>query len=131
MHNSLDVDVYLSIPSNAVIEHCSHIRFAAYPMDLSAQASDGKSDGKVCILPYFAYRFFYQHITTNFQASNHISIQDFSHIRSTPSPHWTILANGERIQEWPLSVIEGKEQLDNMLQSLLPQPNPVNGRASY
>lgn len=31
MHASSHVDVYLSIPSNPIIEHCANIRFAAYP----------------------------------------------------------------------------------------------------
>lgn len=31
MHSSSHVDVYLSIPSTPIIEHCSNIRFTSYP----------------------------------------------------------------------------------------------------
>ena len=34
MHNSTAVDVYLESGSDPVIEHCSGIRFAAYPSSL-------------------------------------------------------------------------------------------------
>jgi hypothetical protein len=34
MHNSTSVDVYLSISSTPIIEHCSQIRFASYPASL-------------------------------------------------------------------------------------------------
>lgn len=61
MHTSKAVDVYLSITSNPIIEHCSNIRFSPYPSSLSPDASDAGLK----------------------------SIQDFSHIRATPSPNWT------------------------------------------
>lgn len=35
MHTSHKVDVYLSIPSTPIIEHCLDIRFAAYPKSLA------------------------------------------------------------------------------------------------
>ncbi|KAL1670284.1 tubulin binding cofactor C-domain-containing protein [Schizophyllum commune] len=63
MHTSKAVDVYLSITSNPIIEHCSEIRFSPYP---SALAPDAPSNGLQ-------------------------SIQDFSHIRATPSPNWSRL----------------------------------------
>ncbi|KAF7343433.1 C-CAP/cofactor C-like domain-containing protein [Mycena venus] len=34
MHTSTNVDVYLSIPSTPIIEHCSQIRFSSYPAAL-------------------------------------------------------------------------------------------------
>jgi tubulin-specific chaperone C len=38
MHNSDKVDVYLSIPSHPIIEHCTRIRFTGYPAAWSSQA---------------------------------------------------------------------------------------------
>ena len=35
MHASSKVDVYLSITSNPIIEHCKEIRFFAYPRALA------------------------------------------------------------------------------------------------
>ncbi|KAL1745953.1 tubulin binding cofactor C-domain-containing protein [Schizophyllum fasciatum] len=69
MHTSKAVDVYLSITSNPIIEHCSGIRFAPYP---SALAPDAPAGGLQ-------------------------SIQDFSHIRSTPSPNWSRLASEQQL----------------------------------
>ncbi|KAL1728343.1 tubulin binding cofactor C-domain-containing protein [Schizophyllum commune] len=63
MHTSKAVDIYLSITSNPIIEHCSEIRFSPYP---SALAPGAPSNGLQ-------------------------SIQDFSHIRATPSPNWSRL----------------------------------------
>ncbi|KDQ49108.1 hypothetical protein JAAARDRAFT_201129 [Jaapia argillacea MUCL 33604] len=37
MHASESVDVYLCIPSNPIIEHCSGIRFGAYPFSLAPE----------------------------------------------------------------------------------------------
>ncbi|KAK7042428.1 tubulin-folding cofactor C [Favolaschia claudopus] len=75
MHTSTNVDVYLSIPSNPIIEHCSEIRFASYPPALSASKDATFSD--------------------------EFSVQDFSHIKSTPSPNWTKLPPEDRIKAWP------------------------------
>ncbi|KAK7019844.1 tubulin-folding cofactor C [Favolaschia claudopus] len=75
MHTSTNVDVYLSIPSNPIIEHCSEIRFASYPPVLSASKDATFSEG--------------------------LSVQDFSHIKSTPSPNWTMLPPEHRNKHWP------------------------------
>lgn len=34
MHTSANIDVYLTIQSNPIIEHCSSVAFAAYPYSL-------------------------------------------------------------------------------------------------
>ncbi|KIJ63648.1 hypothetical protein HYDPIDRAFT_113147 [Hydnomerulius pinastri MD-312] len=93
MHNSTAVDIYLAIESNPVIEHCSKIRFAAYPSSLLRSATQ--------------------------QDSKHLSVQDFSHIRSTPSPNWTALSEekGERL--WPVSELED-QALREHLHGILP-----------
>ncbi|KAJ7291218.1 tubulin binding cofactor C-domain-containing protein [Mycena rebaudengoi] len=77
MHTSQAVDVYLSIPSTPIIEHCSRIRFAPYPASLSGDDTP----------------------------NNIFSVQDFSHIRSTPSPHWSMIASDALIDEWPTNPI--------------------------
>ncbi|KAH7910918.1 tubulin binding cofactor C-domain-containing protein [Hygrophoropsis aurantiaca] len=95
MHGSTDVDVYLSIPSNPIIEHCSRIRFTSYP---KALLSD--------IDPVI---------------STHFSVQDFSHIRTkTPSPNWRELADGESVSIWPLSKLGDQAQVEKELIKLLP-----------
>ncbi|KAJ7507210.1 tubulin binding cofactor C-domain-containing protein [Mycena galericulata] len=85
MHTSSSVDVYLSIPSTPIIEHCSQIRFTSYPATLSQTIS-----------------------------SNALSVQDFSHIKATPSPNCLILDN------WPLTESTSEKELSDLLGTLLP-----------
>lgn len=94
MHDSRQVQVYLSITSHPVIEHCSEIGFAAYP-DILKQLQPVNGDSK------------------------HLAVQDFSHIRSSPSPHWSALSNDSVIESWPMEEIHGKERVEEALSVLL------------
>ncbi|KAJ6463918.1 tubulin binding cofactor C-domain-containing protein [Mycena sanguinolenta] len=89
MHTSTHVDVYLSISSTPIIEHCSQIRFAPYPTALRISED---------ISPHV------------------LSIQDFSHIKSTPSPNWSMLAPENQIAEWPIE----RTEVEDLLNVLLP-----------
>ncbi|KAK0205340.1 tubulin binding cofactor C-domain-containing protein [Desarmillaria ectypa] len=91
MHTSRTVDVYLSIPSHPVIENCSDIRFAGYPSALQREIQVA--------------------------ASKHTSVQDFSHIKATPSPNWTLLPEDRLPTSWPL----GSTAVGDFLSSLLPR----------
>ncbi|KAH8097097.1 tubulin binding cofactor C-domain-containing protein, partial [Cristinia sonorae] len=97
MHSSTHVNVYLSISSNPIIEHCSDIQFTSYPSSFSASAS------------------------ANEATSTHLSVQDFSHIRATPSPHWRPLPENAVIGDhsWPTAPFEG--DVETVLTRLLPQ----------
>jgi len=96
MHTSNNVDVFLAIPSNPIIEHCSDIRFSGYPKFLSLSLDENPS--------------------------NHLSVQDFSHIRSTPSPHWSVLSDGdERIVHLPLQPVTDRVEISDTLEKLLPK----------
>ncbi|KAF9530526.1 tubulin binding cofactor C-domain-containing protein [Crepidotus variabilis] len=64
MHTSRDVDVFLDIGSNPIIEHCQNVRFGGYPTVWPSITSHGHKS---------------------------YSVQDFSHIRATPSPNFSIL----------------------------------------
>ncbi|KAG7442799.1 TBCC-domain-containing protein [Guyanagaster necrorhizus] len=92
MHTSRTVDVYLSIPSHPVIENCSGIRFAGYPSALQRD------------------------IQVLSRKSKHLSVQDFSHIKATPSPNWTVLPEDHLPMSWPL----GSTTVGDFLTSLLP-----------
>lgn len=50
--------------------------------------------------------------------SNYLAVQDFSHIRATPSPNWSPLPEDRGISDdrWPVS----RENLKEVLQTLLP-----------
>ncbi|KAG9307930.1 tubulin binding cofactor C-domain-containing protein [Chiua virens] len=92
MHNSTAVDVYLESGSDPVIEHCSDIRFAAYPSSLARASSP--ENGKQFI------------------------VKDFSHILPTPSPNWSSLPEGRQEKSWPTLPIQDqclKEELERML----------------
>jgi len=95
MHTSHNVDVYLSITSNPVIEHCSDIRFGGYP-DVLFSSPESKP-------------------------SNHLSVMDFSHIRSTPSPHWSALDDDRVACQWPLPSIIEQEVLNDVRERILPR----------
>ncbi|KAJ6511275.1 tubulin binding cofactor C-domain-containing protein [Mycena vitilis] len=93
MHTSTNVDVYLSIPSTPVIEHCSQIRFSLYPPALRVSADS---------------------------CSDVFSVQDFSHIKSTPSPHWSMLPVEAYIEKWPVDAILSDTEVSDMLTTVLP-----------
>ncbi|THH31831.1 hypothetical protein EUX98_g2345 [Antrodiella citrinella] len=98
MHTSSHVDVYLSIPSNPIIEHCTHIRFTRYPTHLATSDSTAEA------------------------SSTHLSVQDFSHIRATPSPNWKPLPEEAAIAEktWPRALLRGDDDVESVLKRLLP-----------
>ncbi|KAI0752737.1 tubulin binding cofactor C-domain-containing protein [Daedaleopsis nitida] len=98
MHTSSQVDVYISISSNPIIEHCSAIRFADYPATLTRRLH-----GETAEKPH---------------GSNYLAVQDFSHIRATPSPNWRALPSELAVvdDDWPLA----HGSVDNILQKLLP-----------
>ncbi|PBK66376.1 TBCC-domain-containing protein [Armillaria solidipes] len=91
MHTSRTVDVYLSIPSHPVIENCSGIRFSGYPSALQREIQVAES--------------------------RHASVQDFSHIKATPSPNWTLLPEDQLPTSWPL----GSTTVGDFLASMLPR----------
>ncbi|KIP09930.1 hypothetical protein PHLGIDRAFT_125915 [Phlebiopsis gigantea 11061_1 CR5-6] len=74
MHTSLQVDIYLTIDSNPIIEHCSRLRFAQYPSALQHPSWMDVAQ----------------------QPDDKFAVQDFSHIRATPSPNWTMLPSESR-----------------------------------
>ncbi|KAH7882951.1 tubulin binding cofactor C-domain-containing protein [Phlebopus sp. FC_14] len=99
MHNSTTVDVYLSISSNPIIERCTSIRFAAYPSVLCGV----------------------------YEPSKYFSVQDFSHIRSTPSPNWTTLSEEDWECFWPVHELEGKQLLEHLEGMLRTRKVPRSG----
>ncbi|KAJ4496010.1 tubulin binding cofactor C-domain-containing protein [Lentinula edodes] len=95
MHSSRSTDVYLSIQSNPIIEHCHSIRFGPYPATFSP---------------------------TIVQHNPDVLVQDFSHIRSTPSPNWTVLDEGARKspEDWQSISASGATDVERILQKSLP-----------
>ncbi|KZT04949.1 TBCC-domain-containing protein [Laetiporus sulphureus 93-53] len=93
MHTSSQTDVYIAVSSKPIIEHCTNIRFSLYPAPL--RSADTNPMG------------------------NNLSVQDFSHIRPTPSPNWALLAENELIREgeWP---VHRDVDVDEVLRNLLP-----------
>nr|VWP02401.1 MDR efflux pump ABC3 [Ganoderma boninense] len=107
IHTSSEVDVYITISSNPIIEHCSAMRFTAYPTVLRHSASIATSTLAESIEPVAQGGIDYP------------AVQDFSHIRATPSPNWSALPVGTAISEgqWPLSAVS---DVDGVLRDLLP-----------
>ncbi|KAN0139295.1 Tubulin binding cofactor C domain containing protein [Lactarius tabidus] len=102
MHSSTHVRVYLATVSNPVIEDCSAIAFAEYPSFVSS------------LNPPVA-----ESLPSN---SNHTNIQDFSHIRPTPSPNWTIFPSGN--ENWDDILTQedlSPQQIDKILTAHLPE----------
>lgn len=96
MHTSTQVDIYLFIESNPIIEHCTKLRFASYPSALSGERIPSSN-------------------------ATHFSVQDFSHIRATPSPNWSLLDEDHRLrpEDWSRLTAAGIESVDQVLQELL------------
>ncbi|KAF6748045.1 tubulin binding cofactor C-domain-containing protein [Ephemerocybe angulata] len=98
MHTSTNVDVYLRIASNPIIETCHGIRFATYPSRLAPQLLQEPPQ------PPF-------------------TVQDFSHIRATRSPNFELV--GQKLwnetRPWPTERISDKDELANVLIAFLPE----------
>ncbi|KAH7101674.1 TBCC-domain-containing protein [Auriculariales sp. MPI-PUGE-AT-0066] len=95
MHKTTDTDVHLHISSMPVIEHCTGIRFTAYPFgDPSASATP----------------------------SQHFTVQDFDWILPEPSPNWTRMddSKGGLFDKSALMNISDASMLEQHLQQLLP-----------
>ncbi|TFY62958.1 hypothetical protein EVG20_g6513 [Dentipellis fragilis] len=117
MHHSTAVDVYLTIPSNPIIEHCSRIRFAHYPPSL-LQFSRAPSAG------------FPRDVSTHIPGMTDLKIellaqkqdfavQDFSHIRPTQSPNWSLIEHQSLLQDWSELRTQSPTSLDDILHRLL------------
>lgn len=98
MHTSTKVDVYLKISSNPIIETCNDIRFATYPSRLAPQLLQEPPQA-----PF--------------------TVQDFSHIRATPSPNFALIGGklGIDSKPWPTERISDPNELSNSLVPLLPE----------
>ncbi|KAF8884211.1 tubulin binding cofactor C-domain-containing protein, partial [Gymnopilus junonius] len=72
MHSSKKTDVFLHIFSNPIIEDCSGIRFTQYPTYFLPSSAAQKEQPP-------------------------LSVQDFSHIRPTPSPNFSIMSDTEKV----------------------------------
>ncbi|PIL29097.1 hypothetical protein GSI_09145 [Ganoderma sinense ZZ0214-1] len=107
IHTSSNVDVYITISSNPIIEHCSAMRFTAYPAVLRRSASLATPTLTESIEPEAQ------------SGDGYPAVQDFSHIRATPSPNWSALPLDTAISDgqWPLSAVSGVE---GVLRDLLP-----------
>ena len=113
MHTSTKIDVYLSIASNPIIEHCSSIRFAIYPTSLWNKSAEEK-------VPHDGYLF---QVFPNYLwqgPSVNLNVQDFSHIRPTPSPNWSVLPEDGVVAAWPLDSNMEPERLEECLNGFLP-----------
>ncbi|EKM56627.1 uncharacterized protein PHACADRAFT_172285 [Phanerochaete carnosa HHB-10118-sp] len=102
MHTSTQVDVYLLIESNPIIEHCTKLRFAPYPTSLVGEDRLATPEK----IP---------------------AVQDFSHIRATPSPNWSPLTSEERLrpEDWIDLTAPETESVDQiLLQRFFVRPPP-------
>jgi hypothetical protein len=122
MHSSTHVRVYLATISNPVIEDCSAIAFAEYPSFVSslnplvAESLPSNVGPVLCSLTSLSF-FLCQ--------SNHTDIQDFSHIRPTPSPNWTNFPS--RDENWDDILTQealSPQEIDNILIAHLPDATP-------
>ncbi|KAL5478333.1 hypothetical protein ACEPAI_2517 [Sanghuangporus weigelae] len=68
VHSSNHTRFHLHVSSNAIIEDCTTLTFAPYPESLSLDTDVRQ------------------------MKSAHTNIQDFSHLRSTPSPNWSAIS---------------------------------------
>ncbi|KAF8153247.1 tubulin binding cofactor C-domain-containing protein [Crassisporium funariophilum] len=95
MHSSKKTDIFLSISSNPIIEDCHDIRFTQYPDTLNTALGT--------IEPPF-------------------SVQDFSHIRPTASPNFSVMTDEARVdaERWLISARD-RPSLMSELSSILPQ----------
>ncbi|KIY49822.1 hypothetical protein FISHEDRAFT_40833 [Fistulina hepatica ATCC 64428] len=105
MYNSSDVDIYLSLSTTAshpVIEHCSSIRFS-------------RSQVSLCPPTRLIAGF------STVPQEQAAAVQDFSHIRSTPSPNWQFMSPDHDLDiQQVLSTPTGTaEEIQNTVQNIL------------
>jgi hypothetical protein len=46
-------------------------------------------------------------------------VQDFSHIRNTPSPNWVHMDAPDMSREWPTKILENVEEIESSLKNIL------------
>ena len=92
MHSSERVDVYLPATTTTVIEKCTGVCFSVYPANPPVSTDGPKNvshyirwETRACVA-----RRELNGCTQEFR------VEDFSHIRQTPSPNWT-LRNDEMV----------------------------------
>ncbi|KAG9226729.1 hypothetical protein CCMSSC00406_0008429 [Pleurotus cornucopiae] len=91
MHTSKDVDVFVSISSSPIVEGCSRIRFCRRSDPSSRQLQ-----------------------------SEPLMVQDFSHIRPTPSPNWSLLPDGSTPPDSLPDSDMGPDEVAKLLDVTLP-----------
>ncbi|KAG6830186.1 hypothetical protein H0H92_001772 [Tricholoma furcatifolium] len=55
------------------------------------------------------------------QASKHSNVLDFSHIRSSPSPNWSVLGYDRISGQWPMETAMAGDVLDSRRERILPE----------
>lgn len=114
MHSSKKVDVLLVITSNPIIEHCQEIRFGRYPNNLLPVARREEVQVHSPIFVYMPSRYSYQNLGA-------FNVQDFSHIRPTPSPNFSAMTNEEMdVVGDKLSGSYGAFDLQTRISSIVP-----------
>ncbi|KAF9450024.1 hypothetical protein P691DRAFT_811265 [Macrolepiota fuliginosa MF-IS2] len=112
MHTSTKVDAFLSLSSNPVIEDCHDVRFAPYPALLRPEQPGAESVSN-------------EYPRGEFRADESIKtflvVQDFSHIRNTPSPNWIHMDQPDMNRPWPEKPLTSRSEIEAMLQIILPQ----------
>ena len=92
MHSSTKIDVLLAISSNPIIEDCKVIRFSEYPDIFKTPAERTQVRAFPICLSYPQLNYI---ADANTQTLPPISVQDFSHIRATPSPNYSVLTEDD------------------------------------
>lgn len=125
MHTSSRVDVYLGIDSNPIIEHCSGIRFSSYPPTLVERAAAPDVPSLVrCFCATVCSETTTEPADLK-RTSHNLSVQDFSHIRQTPSPNWSIMSVEHSTEEdaWnEIMTVTAMTNPEEALVQLLPRP---------
>jgi hypothetical protein len=119
MHASSKVDVYVSITSNPIIEHCQEIRFAPYPKALAPSLVTKKAWTFAIILTRSLVDLSTKQLAL-------FSVQDFS-IRATPLLNYVVKSGADTdVCKWPLATVSG-EELERALVRIIPYPSDQEG----
>lgn len=110
MHTSKNIDVLLSISSNPIIETCNSIRFGQYPAAFIDREQVRRTLNPLILA-----------LINPCQTPMVYSVQDFSHIRSTPSPHFSLLTPDDQLDLEKKVSSSKKVDAVGQIKSIVPQ----------
>ncbi|KAI9101047.1 tubulin binding cofactor C-domain-containing protein [Phlyctochytrium arcticum] len=119
MHHTRTTAIYLHLPSHPIIEDCTDLTFAPYPVERLCASSSRLAD-----------LFEAAKLDTSPSTNQLHNIEDFSWLRQVKSPNWRLVGESEPVLDWVKLAELNREKFDDethepehVLREVLPRKN--------